>query len=531
MKRLQVPSWLLVILVCAAVPLDLRAAEPGFRKGWIVILHTNDLYGHLTGWRGWEGDLKGKPIGGFSRLASAVAQVRTDVGKDRVLVVDAGDAFGGTMIADLTRGHAVVEGMNAVGYDAMCIGSHDLDFTAAGLADCLKAARFPVLAANVFTSPGHAPFTRSGLIRKVGDVEVGIFGLGDPTTALTTARKNADGLTFEPPVPAAKEEVAELKRQGAQVIVALTHLGFDADEQLAQAVPEINVIVGGGSHNRVATAHQIGRTLIVQAGAFGSDVGRLDLHVDEAGNVVTQHHGLITLDHDVFGGDPAAKRVVEAQENPFRSQLDEHIAEAVAPIVRAQTLAGPNPRRCDQQSPADSLFADILRRETGSDFALLPGVGYGVAIPSGPITAQALRNLLPDDDAVVTMKLTGAQILAVLEQSVENTSTDDPQKRVGGMIQVSGLQFAYDWQNKTRDHITSVRVANGEALDPKKVYTVATNSLLADGGCNYRAFLQGKERQEHGSQYDMIKTWMAKTAKVAVPEDVRIVSKAVSSKR
>ena len=115
MKRLQVPSWLLVILVCAAVPLDLRAADPGFRKGWIVILHTNDLYGHLTGWRGWEGDLKGKPIGGFSRLASAVAQVRTDVGKDRVLVVDAGDAFGGTMIADLTRGHAVAEGMNAVG--------------------------------------------------------------------------------------------------------------------------------------------------------------------------------------------------------------------------------------------------------------------------------------------------------------------------------------------------------------------------------------------------------------------------------
>ena len=99
------------------------------------------------------------------------------------------------------------------------------------------------------------------------------------------------------------------------------------------------------------------------------------------------------------------------------------------------------------------------------------------------------------------------------------------------MILVSGLQFAYDWQNKTRDHITSVRVANGEALNPEKVYTVATNSLLADGGCNYRAFLQGKERQEHGSQYDMIKTWMAKTAKVAVPEDVRIVSKAVSSKR
>ena len=510
---------------------NVRGADPAFRKGWIVILHTNDLHGHLTSWRGWEGDLKGKSVGGLSRVAAAVRQVRTDVGKDRVLLLDAGDAFGGTMTADLTTGHAMVEGMNAVGYDAMCIGSHDLDFTAAGLSDCLKATHFPVLAANVFTSPGHALFTPPSLIRKVGDTQVGVFGLAYPNTELTIPRASTAGLVFESPAPAAKEAVAELKRQGAQVIIALTHLGLGADERLAQAVPGIDVIVGGHSHNRVRAAVQTGHTLIVQAGAFGSDVGRLDLHVDQSGRIVTQHHELMTLDHEVFGGDAEVKRVVEAQEAPFRAQLDERIAQAVTPIIRAQTLAGQERCTRDQQSAADSLFADILREETGSDFALLPGVGDGVAISPGPITAEALRNLLPHDGQVVTMKLTGAQIDDILEQAVENVLSVDPQKKVGGIIQVSGLQFSYDPRKPAFHRVTSVRTTKGDALEPAKVYAVATDSLLADGGDNDQAFSKGEQRQPGGSQYEMIKAWMTKTGKVSVPEDVRIVRAETSTSR
>ena len=520
-------SCLLTAMVGLAMATpNVRGADPAFRKGWIVILHTNDLDGHLTSWRGWEGDLKGKSVGGLSRVAAAVRQVRTDVGMDRVLLLDAGDAFGGTMTADLTKGHGMVEGMNAVGYDAMCIGSHDLDFTADGLLDCMKAAHFPVLAANVFTSPVHALFTRPSLIRKVGDTQVGVFGLSDPNTGLTIPRADTAGLFFEPPAPVAKEAVAELKRQGAQVIIALTHLGLGADERLAQAVPGIDVIVGGYSHNRVRAAVQAGHTLIVQAGAFGSDVGRLDLHVDQTGRIVTQHHELLTLDHDVFGGDPEVKRVLEAQEAPFRAQLDERVAQAVTPIIRAQTLAGQERCTRDQQSSADSLFADILRQETGSDFTLLPGVGYGVAISPGPITSEALRNLLPQNGKVVTMKLTGAQIDGILEQSIENVLADDPQRRVGGMIQISGLRFAYDPQKTALHRVTSVHVAGGETLDPGKVYQVATNSLLADGGHDGDdTFSLGKEQQEHGSQYEMVKAWMVKAGKVSVPEDVRIVRK------
>ena len=530
MNCFKVRPWLLAAVGgWMAMTLTVRAADPGFRKGWIVILHTNDLDGHLTGWHGWEGDLKGKYVGGLSRVAAVVRGVRTDVGRDRVLVLDAGDAFGGTMIADLTKGKAVVESMNAVGYDATCLGCHETELALPGLEDCIKAAHFPVLAANVFTLPAHAVFTQPYVLRKVGDIQIGIIGLCDPDPAQKPPHKDEGELAVEASVPAARETVAELKRRGAQVIVALTHLGLEADEQLAQAVPEINVIVGGRSHNRVHNAHQIGHTLIVQAGAFGSDVGRLDLHVDPDGLVVSQHHELITLDHDILGGNPKTKRAVDAQEAPFRAQLDEHVAQAVTPIIRAQTLAGQETCRRDQQSPADSLFADILRQETGSDFALLPGVGYGVAIPPGPITAEALGNLLPHDPKVMTMKLTGAQLREILEQSIENVLTDDPTKEVGGMIQVSGLRFTYNPHKQPFQRVTSIRALGGKPLESAKAYTVAVPSTLADGGSNCRTFLDGQDREEHGSEYETVKAWMLKQEKVSVPADMRIVSEGISA--
>ena len=124
--------------------------------------------------------------------------------------------------------------------------------------------------------------------------------------------------------------------------------------------------------------------------------------------------------------------------------LQEPVGVAGDWLVRAQTLAGQEARKRDQESPADSLFADILREETRADVALLPGVGYGVAIPPGPITAAQLRQLIPHDGRVFTMQLAGAQIRDILEQSVENTFSDDPATKVGGMIQVSGIRFRFD---------------------------------------------------------------------------------------
>ena len=136
--------------------LSLAVAAQAADTKMLTILHTNDLHGHIRPWSGWEGELADKTIGGFDRIAAVVKQVRAET--PNVLLLDAGDALGDTMIADLTKGRAILELMNAVGYDALSIGNHEPDFTAAALREWIGGAKFPVLAANVIRARDREAF-------------------------------------------------------------------------------------------------------------------------------------------------------------------------------------------------------------------------------------------------------------------------------------------------------------------------------------------------------------------------------------
>ena len=152
---------------------------------------------------------------------------------------------------------------------------------------------------------------------------------------------------------------------------------------------------------------------------------------------------------------------------------------------------------------------------------LLPGVGYGVAIPPGPITAAQLRQMVPHEGKIVTMRLTGTQVIEVLEQAVENTLTDDPAAKVGGMIQVGGITFRYDPALAKGHRVWHVGRIGGK-WEPMAEYTVVTNSMLAGGGHNYRTLTKGEKRAEHGSQYETIRRWFERNSPVATPPAGRV---------
>ncbi len=506
------------LAVALGIFLSASALGAGEKK-MITILHTNDIHGHIEGWRGWEGELEGKTIGGMDRLATAIKQVRASAGPN-VLLLDAGDAIGDTMIADETKGAAVIQLMNALRYDAMTIGNHEPDFTAAGLRKLMAQARFPVLAANVRDRKSGELFAKPYLIRELDGVKVGILGLAYANTPLTTAKKNVAELEFRDIPPIAAEFVDRMRKEGAEIVIALTHYGLGADIKLAQSVPGIDVIIGGHSHNRVQPAIKEGETLIVQAGAHGSDLGRIELTI--SGGKISQHKSeLILLDHEQIAADDEIATLIAEIQAPLQTKLKEPIAEATQPIVRAQTIGGAESRKRDEESPADSLFADLVREGTGSDVAFLPGVGYGVALPPGTITAADLRNLVPHESKVVTMILTGAQIREILEQAIENAYTDDPKRKVGGMIQVSGLAFRYDSKAAPGQRVLSVTVGES-ALDPKHRYRVATNSMLAAGGHQYATFAKGEKAEERAGQYEMIKAALKERQQIATPPLGRI---------
>ena len=424
------------------------------------------------------------------------------------------------MIADLTEGKAMVEALNHLGYDAMAIGNHEPDFGTAVLRQRMKDATFTVVAANLIERKGSKPFAKPYVVKKVGGVAVGILGLAYPKTPWTTAAKNVAEVEFQDPVPAVKHYLPKMRDDGAELVVVLSHLGLGGDKLLAKAVEGIDVIVGGHSHNRMAKAEKVGTTLIVQAGAHGSDLGRLELTV-ERGKVTAHVCTLTLLDHDKVEADADAERLLKRLLEPHRKAMDEVVGKAAGWLVRAQTLAGQEARKRDEESPIDSLFADILREQTKADVALLPGVGYGVAIPPGPITAAQLRQMVPHEGKVVTMRLSGTQIIEVLEQAVENVFTDDPAVKVGGMIQVAGIRFRYDPKMAKGHRVWHVERTEGR-WKPMDEYTVATNTMMAGGGHNYRTLTKGEKRAEHGSQYEMIRDWFTKNSPVATPRPGRI---------
>lgn len=514
-------AMMLFLSACAASIAE-RSHAPDLPTKAFTLLHTNDIHGHVEPWLGWEKELTGLEIGGLERIGGTIAEIRRQVGEKNVLLLDGGDTLGDTMIADLTKGQVVVDALNQMRYDAMVIGNHEPDFTAEVLKRHMSAARFPMLGANIRLKSGGQNFAPPYLIKTVGGVRVGILGIAYPNTALTTAKKNIQNLEFKGAPETVREFLPRLRAEGAELVIVLSHYGLSADKKLAEQVPGIDIIVGGHSHNRMKEVTRVGETIIVQAGAHGSDLGRLDIEFED-GKIARYRRDLITITNRV-GVDPQVAATLAKYQSLHLASLNQPLGEAANIIARAQTLAGSEPGKRDEESPADSLFADIVREHTKADIALLPGVGYGVAIPLGPIIAKELRNLIPHESKVVTLQLTGKEVREILEQSLENTYTDDPKKKVGGLIQVSGLQFSYTDRANFPDRLKEVRVQNGQ-LDDAREYKVATNELLADGGHSYTTFLRGRNRKEFEPQYDIIKDKIKSVGTIRAPNPGRIQKK------
>ena len=199
----------LVSGICAACRVATGAkAQPsvGDKKvGRVTILHTNDLHGHLTGWEGWEGPLKGRTIGGVSRLATAIRQVRKEAAES-VVLLDAGDLIGDTMIADFTR-EALIAAFNLLGYDAMTLGNHEPDFGIPVFGERRKEAQFPFVAANMASKVTFTPPIAPYVIKNANGLRIGIIGLAYPNTRWTTAAKNVQGVTFEGAIPAIERQL------------------------------------------------------------------------------------------------------------------------------------------------------------------------------------------------------------------------------------------------------------------------------------------------------------------------------------
>jgi len=443
----------------------------------ITILHTNDFHGAV------EPEVSastGRESGGLVNLASLIIRMRAE-DPEHTLVLDAGDAFQGSYVSNSTYGEVVMAVMNAVPYDAWTLGNHEFDWGQEPLRARISQAHFPTLAANLLDRATGRPWdaVQPYVIRQIGRARVAILGLTYQDTPEITRAGVTEGLEFRGAVETVKEYLPELERQ-ADLIVVLSHLGYDEDRLLARTVDGLDVIVGGHTHVFLERPDQVNGTLIVQAGAKGQVLGRLTLTVDLETRTISE----VAEDTDLVAVEEAGTPNAEVA-----AIVDSAMAEAAETIHQpigeaARTL---EPKRAGEFALgnliADAMLAAQLSDGQQADIALHNIGGIRAALEKGPITFGELYAVLPFDNQLMALSLSGTQILEILEHSVSDRA---------GALEVAGMTYRFAMSRPRGQRVTEVSVG-GQPLEPTRVYRVATIDYLAGGGDGYDTFLEGTD--------------------------------------
>jgi 2',3'-cyclic-nucleotide 2'-phosphodiesterase (5'-nucleotidase family) len=426
-----------------------------------------------------------------------------------VILLSAGDMFQGTPISNLFRGGPVLEVMNSLRFDAMTLGNHEFDWGRSALAEIIRKAAFPLISANIVDQKGLSltgvkPYV---IIERKG-LRVAVIGFTAPETAYTTKPEHVSDLRFIEPAKVLPGLLKEVKGKGAQLVVLLTHLGLDADEELAAAVEGIDLIVGGHSHTVVTDPVVVGKTIIVQAGYNGLYLGVMELTLDEKSGKILDatRKGELKLvsagPKDRFDKDIG--RIADSYGEQIKDRFREVVGETRVDLTR----------RFDGESIMGDVVTDAMRESTGADIALQNSGGIRADVPAGRITMEAVYTVLPFDNELVVMDLKGADILHLFEKGASLNK---------GVLQVSGVHIKYDLSLPLGRRVADVRVG-GLPFDPSRTYRVVTNDFLSAGGDNFTDFQKGSNVAHEGTLRDAFTEYLKKHSPVSPRLEGRILT-------
>ncbi len=481
----------------------LVAASAGSAGAFTLdILHFNDFHSRIESINQYDAtcssddEAAGKCFGGAARLVTAIDGTRAAIegGGGHVLVLEAGDAFQGSLFFTTYQGAAEAEMLNLMGIDAMVYGNHEFDLGSEPLAKFVEAAKFPVVSGSVDTAADKllAPLADDHLVLDVGGQKVAILGATTTETPEIASPDKAD--VFRDPVPYLTDRIKALQADGVDKIIVLSHLGVNADIKVAEAVPGIDAIVGGHSHTLFSNTDPDapykyplmvtgpdGRAVpIVQAGSYSKYLGHLTLAFDDAGNVTAATGDSKLLDASVTPDAAVLKRIGELA-GPIEELKARKVAEIGAGIDGSRETC-----RVQECAMGDVVADAMLDRVKGQGvtIALQNGGGLRASIGGGTVTMGDVLAVLPFQNTLSTFNLTGAAVVAALENGVSQVEDG-----AGRFPQVAGLRFSWDPKvAPMQGRIKSVEVKDGDGwvpIDPKKAYAVVSNDFMRKGGDGY----------------------------------------------
>lgn len=483
LQRKRIISLFISILMVLSIIFSgnaFAASEEGIKT--INILSFNDYHGQV---------LEGKKEPGMAKFSKAIKDFKGS--NKNTIVVAAGDLYQGSAISNLNEGAPINEMINNLQVMASALGNHEFDWGIDKIEKWSKEGNFEWLASNIYDKNTLKPvsFAKPYKMVEVDGVKIGFIGIATPETTYKTKPTYIKDLEFRDPIKSAREwaeklKSGELKEGKADIVIALTHLGAFQDKNskiitgeaadFAMASTYVDAIIAAHTHQTVAG--KVEQVPVVSAYYNGRAYGRLEIKYD----LNTKRAEIIPYTVDLVSSlselkeDEEVKAIAEKYEKLSGTKLNEVLAVTDKDLVHDK-LKGP--------SILGEWICEVMARASNSQIAITNGGGIRTSLNKGNITMGNLYEVMPFDNTLFTMELTGSDIKKVIENGIGNDKI--------GWVQVSGLNVKYDLTKPFGNRVTEMSLKNGTKLDMNKYYKVVTNDFMASNGDEYD-FSNGKDK-------------------------------------
>ncbi|MGA1022231.1 MAG: thiosulfohydrolase SoxB, partial [Candidatus Puniceispirillaceae bacterium] len=403
-------------------------------------------------------------LGGLDRTATLIKAIRAERGDGNVLLLDGGDTWQGSYTSLKTQGADMVSAMKLLKPDAM-VGHWEFTFGKDRVEELIEEMGYPFLGGNVFDTEWDEQVFESTAFFERGGVNVAVIGQHFPYTPIANPRHMVEGWSFGIRPDKIQANVDAAREAGAEIIVLLSHNGFDVDQKIAATVTGIDVILTGHTHDAIPQAIRINDTLLLSSGSHGKYLGRIDLKV-EAGRVVDAASTVIPVFSDVITPDAEMAAHIDALRAPYEAECNRVIGTAGALLYRRGNFNG----------SWDDVICDAIRQERDVDIALSPGFRWGTTLLAGqPITIDDMYTQTSMNyPAVYRMEFTGKQLKDILEDVCDNLFNPDPFFQQGGdMVRVGGMRYRCAPKASMGSRISDmVLTRTGAPIEAEKSYMV-----------------------------------------------------------
>lgn len=410
-------------------------------------------------------------MGGMDRVATVVKSIRAD--RPEAIILDGGDTWHGSMVSLKTKGQDVVNVMNKLGVEAMT--SHwEWTLGTERVKEIVEALPFPFLGQNIFDAEWDEPAFEPYTWFERGGAKIAVIGQAFPYMPIANPGWMFPEYSFGIRDEHMQKMVDEVRAEGADLVVVLSHNGFDVDRKMASRVKGIDVILTGHTHDAIPEPVLVGETIMIASGSHGKYVSRVDLDVRD-GKMMGFRHKLIPIFADVITPDAEMAELIDADRAPYKAELEEVIGKTDSLLYRRGNFNG----------TWDDLICDAMLSERDAEIAMSPGVRWGASVmPGDNITREDIHNATSMTyPECYRNEMTGEFLNVVLEDVADNLFNVDPYYQQGGdMVRVGGLGYSIDVSKPIGSRISNMTLLKtGEAIDPARTYIVAGWASVNEG--------------------------------------------------